>query len=304
MRNKVLPLLTNAINPSLSGSNSQINTLNYFICTSPSALIPAKHPFIHWSRFGSCGIPIVCCPPVPVCHQECSIPRLLWWGAGQNGWGELAMPQQHQGSHCPCSTRAWVVPPAQPCSSSQSLSCFICLALPPLQWNKDVLMLAELHTLLPALFLLSFPQKQSQQLVGVWRGWGGQHWVNDPWQRGRAIEKTILNSPLCFFANGFPVQEYLEILCSSSDHNRSQAASRSDALICTVWKAAPNPNKTAVTRMHPSVCILGSVFFQRPSRQQGAGGGIGHKHPCEESVQSHGTKVQAGNQELQLFSME
>lgn len=33
--------------------------------------------------------------------QECSIPRLLWWGAGQNGWGELAMPQQHQGSQGP-----------------------------------------------------------------------------------------------------------------------------------------------------------------------------------------------------------
>lgn len=37
--------------------------------------------------------------------------------------------------------------------------------------------------------------------------------------------------------------------------------------ICTMWKAAPNPNETADSRMDPSVCILSS-----PKDPPGSGG--------------------------------
>lgn len=46
---KFLPglVITNAINPSLSGLYSQSNILNPFIRINPNAMIPVKHLFLH-----------------------------------------------------------------------------------------------------------------------------------------------------------------------------------------------------------------------------------------------------------------
>lgn len=190
MRNKVLPVLTNAINSSLSGSDSRKNDWILCIHISPSALIPAKHLFIHWSRSGSHGIPIMCSPeqrtaPAAVSNQECSIPRLIWWGAEQNRWAESPMPWQcHRDTPAadsqnratvPCSTRVWVGQPAPILFLLPEPELVYLLNHSPAV-EGGLLTLAELHTHIPALFLLSLPQKESQQLVGIWRGWGGQHW--------------------------------------------------------------------------------------------------------------------------------
>lgn len=127
MRSKVLPVLTNAINPSLSGSESQRNVLNPFIRIIPNALIPAKHLFIHWSMFGRHGIPIMGSPAE---NSACasvqpgmfhSLAALMRCWTEQMGWATTAtaapqlprtplLPASQKRAIVPCSTRAWVAP--------------------------------------------------------------------------------------------------------------------------------------------------------------------------------------------------
>ena len=104
---KLLPglVITSAINPSLSGSDSQRNTLNPFICINPSAVIPAKHLFLHWSVFRSHEIPLMCCPAREHHLHQCAARNaafLSWWGAKHYWWSGLPTARQH---HDPGRTR-------------------------------------------------------------------------------------------------------------------------------------------------------------------------------------------------------
>lgn len=309
MRNKVLPVLTNAINPSLSGSDSGKNDWILCIHISPSALIPAKHLFIHWSRSGSHGTPIMCSPeqrtaPAAVSNQECSIPRLIWWGAEQNlGWvtDAMAVPQlpgtppaadSQNRATVPCSTRVWVGQPAPILFLLPEPELVYLLNSTALQWKEDCWHLLNFTPTFQHCFFSPYPKKSHSSLWGSEGDGEGSTGVNDPWQRGRATEKTpIQSSHFLLFCKWFSCARILGDPPRSTKYPKQCPSVVLD--MCTLCKAGPNPNRTAVIRLYPPVCI-------RPSRQRGLEEELDTNIP----VKSHGREVQAGNQELQLLSTE
>lgn len=102
-------------------------------------MIPAKHLFIHWSRFGRHGIAIMCSPAenTPGTSVQAGMVHSQGWSAEvsrrdgvSSSQGPLCSQPARAEPLCPAPWGSGCSNQPQPCSSTQSPSCFICLSLP------------------------------------------------------------------------------------------------------------------------------------------------------------------------------
>lgn len=184
------------------------------------------------------------------------------------------LPASQNRAIVPCSTRAWVVQPA-PISFifPEPEQFYLLNSTTPAVGEGCAETWWTSHPPSSIVSSLLSQKKASPQLVGVWRGWGGQHRGKWSLTEGESDwEKSYSEfSTFCFL--GFFLQMVFQDRniwrhCAPPRITKDLKQHHSVALnICTMWKAAPNPNETADSRMDPSVCILSS-----PKDPPGSGG--------------------------------